>query len=61
MVSKFEQYMSVLMWIVNQVITFQMQQHMYDFCGAEEHLVFFCFFFFLGGGGGGMAPLTLTL
>ena len=55
MVSKIEQYMSVLMCIVNQVITFQMQQHMYDFCGAEED------FFFGGGGAGGMAQLILTL
>ena len=56
MVSKIEQYMSVLLWIVNQVITFQMQQHMYDFCGAEEHLFFFlfCFVFFFGWGGGGV-------
>ena len=50
MVSKIEQYMSVLMCIVNQVITFQMQQHMYDFCGAEEH---FFFVFIFGGGGWG--------
>ena len=45
MVSKIEQYMSVLMWIVNQVITFQIKQYMYDFCVAEED------FFFWGGGG----------
>ena len=53
MVSKTEQYMSVLMWIVNQVITFQMQQHMYDFCGAEEPIFIFILFFFWGGGGWG--------
>ena len=54
MVSKIEQYMSVLMWIVNQVITFHIIQHMYYFCGAED-------FFPLGGGGGGMAQSILTL
>ena len=54
MASKIEQYMSLLMWIVNQVITFQIKQHMYYFCVAEED-------FFLGGGGGGMAQIILTL
>lgn len=39
--------MSVLMWIVNQVITFQIKQYMNFFSGAED------FFFFKGGGGHG--------
>ena len=37
--------MSVPMWIVDQVITFQIEQHKYYFCGAEEQ-------FYFGGGGG---------
>ena len=57
MASKIEQYMSVLMWMVNQVITFQIKQHMYYFCVAEEDF----FFFGGGGGGGGMAQIILTL
>ena len=50
MVSKIKQFMSVLMWIVNQVITFQIKRHMYYFCGAEEQ-------FFLGGGVGAWLKL----
>ena len=53
MISKIEQYMSVLMWIVNQVVTFQIIQHMHYFCGAED-------FFLWGEGGGGMAQSILT-
>ena len=55
MVSKIEQYISVLMCIVNQVITFQIIQRMYYFSGAED-----CFLSGGGGGGGGMAQSILT-
>ena len=50
MLFSIEQYMSVLMWIGNQVITFQIKQHMYYFCVAEED-------FFLGGGVGAWLKL----
>ena len=60
MVSKIEQYMSVLMWIANQVITFQIKQQSYYFCGAEKKNDFLRG---LGGGGsvGCMAQIILTL